>query len=63
LDINLANGKITNQSNGTSIVLVLIIVVAAIAIAGASGFLLIKSGERSRSRKIKELQKQLNPKT
>ncbi|MGA2682550.1 MAG: hypothetical protein ABSF44_12210 [Candidatus Bathyarchaeia archaeon] len=63
LDINLVNGKITTQTNGTSIMLVLIIVVAAIAIAGASGFLMIKSGERSRTRKIKELQKQLNPKT
>jgi hypothetical protein len=63
ININLVTGQMTTLTNGTSIMLILIIVVAAIAIAGASGFLLIKSGERSRSRKIKELQKQLNPKT
>jgi len=63
MDINIVNGKVTTQTNSTSIMLIVTIAVAAIAIAGASGFILIKSGEKSRTKKIKELQKQLNPKT
>ena len=60
MDITLVAGTAA-KSDSTSVALILIAVVA-IAAVGATGFLLISRGSRSKAKKIRELQKQLNPK-
>jgi len=61
LNINLV-GSSTAKASNTPVMTIMIILAVVAAAAGISVFLLVTRGNKSRDKKIKELQKQLNPK-